>query len=484
MINKIKAFLFENKGVHHTVVKNTVWLFLGEIVGRLLKLVLVIYAARLLGTSQWGVFSYVLGLASLFGIFSDFGLGNLLTREMAKGGVDKLKYLSTIFVIKLVLTFTSVLLLILIAPNISKISELKSLVPIMSLILIFDSIREFGFGLSRAYEKMEIEAFVKIIINSFISLVGLYVIFNLSSVKNVLCVYAIGSGIGTLVLFYILRKNLKNIFSNFSKELIKPILDFTWPFAILIFFNAIMTNTDILMLGWLSTPQNIGFYSVAQKLTQFLYIIPSLISIALFPTFSKMVQNGSEKFEIMFTKIIRLLLLFGFPVVIGGAMLSKSIILLVFGNEYIDASMVLSIMFFMILVNFPTVIVDNAILAHNQQKRFLKYTLGAVILNVILCYVLIPMYGPAGAATATLASSFLGMGMVFTQFRKANNFKSQFNLGKIIISTAIMTLTIFGLSHTQISLIPTVAISIAIYALSIYILKDQTVHEIMPNKVA
>ncbi|HCX45466.1 TPA: flippase, partial [Patescibacteria group bacterium] len=46
------------------IVKNTLWLTGGEVTGRLIRAVLVVYAARTLGASDWGTFSYVLSLAA------------------------------------------------------------------------------------------------------------------------------------------------------------------------------------------------------------------------------------------------------------------------------------------------------------------------------------------------------------------------------------------------------------------------------------
>ncbi len=480
MFRRLKNLILNNKNLKHTVVKNTMWLFLGEIAGRLLKMALVIYAARILGAGDWGVFSYVLGLAGLFGIFSDFGLSNLLTRELAKNGPDRSQYLSTIFILKLILTFTSVCILLIVAPYVSKMPGINNLLLLMAIMLVFDSMRDFGFGLNRAYEKMGREALVKIIMNGSIAIAGIFIVFSLPSVKNVFIIYTIGSVLGCLTTFYIIRQYLHGLFSGFSKKLLKPIFDFAWPFAILIFFNTIMTNTDILMLGWLSTPESIGLYSVAQKLTQFLYLVPALISVAVFPMFSKLVEAGDERFELIFTKIIRLLLLFGFPIVIGGALLSKNILILIFGGEYAGAATTLSIMLFLVLINFPKIIMDNAILAHDQQKRFLKYTLLAVVLNVVLNYFLIPIYGSTGAAISTLISSLLGMGIVFMQFRKANNFKASFKLGKILTATAIMATVIIGLKYVNINAVYTAIIAMILYVVALYILKDKTIQEALP----
>ncbi|MDI6734266.1 MAG: oligosaccharide flippase family protein, partial [Patescibacteria group bacterium] len=95
MIKIIKDFLFKNKSEKQTVIKNSFWLAFGNIAGRLIRAVLIIYAARILGTEGYGIFSYALGLAAFFTIFSDIGLSSLLTRESIKKPEKIAEYFST-----------------------------------------------------------------------------------------------------------------------------------------------------------------------------------------------------------------------------------------------------------------------------------------------------------------------------------------------------------------------------------------------------
>ena len=55
-IDKLKKFLFANQTPDQTIAKNTIWLVVGKIGTRLLRTILVIYAARILGAANWGVF--------------------------------------------------------------------------------------------------------------------------------------------------------------------------------------------------------------------------------------------------------------------------------------------------------------------------------------------------------------------------------------------------------------------------------------------
>src|SRR3989344_2935660 len=116
MLERITRFLFENQTTKQTVVKNTFWLFFGQILGRLFRAALVIAAARILGPTSWGAFSYVVGLIAFLQIFADLGLNAIVTRESAKDPSQSRRYFATAFFIKIVLLGLSSAFLMIGAP--------------------------------------------------------------------------------------------------------------------------------------------------------------------------------------------------------------------------------------------------------------------------------------------------------------------------------------------------------------------------------
>src|SRR3989338_11289201 len=125
---ELKAFLLTNQGVKQTVTKNTFWLSFGEIAGRVLRLFIVVYAARVLGAAGWGAFSYLTSLAAILTVFSDVGLSSVVIREGTKRPDLKEKYFSTAFLFKFILTVLSFLVIVFLAPHIPNIQVSRALV--------------------------------------------------------------------------------------------------------------------------------------------------------------------------------------------------------------------------------------------------------------------------------------------------------------------------------------------------------------------
>ncbi|MCL5004598.1 MAG: oligosaccharide flippase family protein [Patescibacteria group bacterium] len=478
MIKKIKSFLFENKTTRQTIAKNTFWLFFGEISSRLLRMIIIIYAARVLGADGWGIFSYAITLAAFLRSFSDVGISAILTRESSKNPEMRSRYLSTSLFIKLFLIAISIFLIIFISPSLTKIEQVKPLLPIVALILFFDGMREFGFSLNRSLEKMENEALIKTITNFLIVSLGLVFLIYSKTVKSLAFSYTIGSGIGFLLTIWILRSHFKNLFSNFSKKLMWPIFSAAWPFALMGVLGGIMINTDTLMLGWWRTTEEIGFYSVVQRIIQALYLVPVLFSSSVFPSFSRLANKENEKFRSLLEKSIKLVLLVGIPIILGGIILAGGIITTMFGKEYLPATATFQILLLTILLEFPVIIIGNAVFAYNEQKKFIGFLLIGAIGNVIFNSLLIPRYGIAGSAVATVVAQLLSTGFIWLKMKKINYFTVFPHLLRVFAATIMMGLFVWIIKILGVNIFVNITLSSLIYFGLLYILKEPLLNEL------
>lgn len=478
MIRKIKTFLFENQALRQTIAKNTFWLFSGEIVGRIFRAAIVIYAARVLGAENWGVFSYAISLAAFFTVFSDIGLNAVLTREISKNPNLRQQYFSTAFFIKLILLAISVLAIILIAPFFTKIEIAKTLLPLVALIIIFDGLREFGMALNRALEKMEKEAAIKVFTNLSIAVLGIIFLIFSSTAKSLAFSYALGAALGLLLTIWVLWPYFKNLLTYFSKNLLRPIFSAAWPFALLGILGAVMINTDIIMLNLWRTAGEIGLYSANQRIIQFFYIIPALFSAAIFPNLARLANTDNKKFRELLEKSITASLFIGIPLVFGGLILAEDIINILFGNQYLPAIPAFKLLLFTILIIFPSYFIGNAVFAYNQQKNFIIFSGLGAFSNVALNYLLIPSFGIIGAAIATIGALSLTTFFLWLKMKKINYFTVLPRLKKILLAAILMALLTLALKHFDVNFFVNLLASVILYFGLLIIWKEKILEEI------
>lgn len=432
MFRRLQAWLFENHTLSQTIAKNTFWLFSGQMIGRLFRAAIVIYAARVLGAASWGAFSYAIGVAAFLTIFSDIGINALLTKEAARHPELKHKYLATAFFIKLALLAVFVTGVIIAFPHLTKIPEAAALLPIIIFVFAFDTLRDLGSALSRALEKMEIESIITIVTNFLIVVLGFLFLAVSPTSHSLALAYALGSGLGLVSIIIVLSDYFSNLRRNFTASLIKPILTTAWPFALLGIMGAIMLNTDIIMLGWMRSAEEIGYYSAAQKIVYLLYILPGLFASSIFPALSRFAQSAPEKARALLERSVALSLIAALPVALVGVIFGAPIITLLFGAAYTPAIITFQILMATILIVYPSTLIGNAVFAYDKQKTFV-YIVGIAILgNVGFNLLLIPAYGIEGSAVATVLTQLITNIIIWSKMKKVNGFKILPQIGRYL----------------------------------------------------
>lgn len=477
MLKKIKTFLFENQKQKQTIAKNAFWLFFGQIGGRMLRAILIIFAARVLGPESWGAFSYATTLAVLLLLFSDIGVSAIVTRESARNPELKYQYFSTAFFLKIGFLLICGAILIFGGSFITRIPEARSLLPLIAVLLIFDNLRNFGFAVSRATEKMQWEAINEIITNFFIIIAGFYLLIIAPNSVNLTFAYIIGAGAGMILTVILLKDYFKNIFTHFRYRLIRPIINSSLPFALASFLGAIMINTDLIMLGWLRPPAEVGFYSAAQKPIQVLYTLASLFATSLFPTLAKFCGE-KEKTKNLLEKSVSSALFIALPIAASGFILSKPLIILLFGTEYAPASVAFQTLILTIPIIFSSVIVSNALLAHNQQKKFIWFAALGAIGNIIFNFLLIPTLGIFGCSLSTLITQIIANSFIWKKIKEVINFSIISRILKIIAASVLAAVAAWIFNYLNMPALANLALITLIYLSFLTALKEKLLKEI------
>jgi len=391
-------------------------------IGRLLRAAIVIYAARVLGAAGWGAFSYALGIAAFLTIFSDIGINALITKQTARDPALKDQYISTAFFTKLGLVSIFVLAVAAFFPYLTKIEEAAAIMPILIFVFIFDTLRDLGSALSRAMEQMQIEALINIFTNLAIVILG-FILLSVSKTSASLALsYAAGSGLGLIAIFFALRLRFKTLIKNFNKSLVKEILITAWPFGLMGLMGAIMLNTDIIMLGWLRSPTEVGYYSAAQKIIYLLYVLPTLIATSIFPIMARMAKINPNFIKIILEKTVMIMLVVAIPLAALGILFAPTIIQLFFGTEYLPAILTFQILMATIIIVYPSSLISNAIFAYDRQKSFIVFVAIAAIGNIVFNFLFIPLYGIEGAAISTILVQLITNSLIWAKMKKINGF--------------------------------------------------------------
>jgi len=480
-LDKIKSFFFKNTSARQTVAKNAFWLTTSNVFGRIIKAALIIYAARVLGASGYGIFSYAVSLAAFFSIFSDIGISGIVTREAAKEKGVLEKYFSAGLTIKLFLTSASAVLVIFVAPLFTNIKEAVALLPLTAILIAADGLRDFCFSITRAWEKMELEGTINIATNIAITVIGLLVLIVHPTPKALLLGYTLGSAIGLVSSVWILRKTIAGFRPSFDFGFIKTLFKDAWPFALMGLLGTIMVNTDALAIGYFRGAFDLGLYSAAQRPVLLLYLLPAVLSTSLFPGFARLAKDNN-RFRNVFETSMSLAFLASLPIFAGGLILAKGIILLLYGAEYAGAAATFAVLLLTVVLVFPQTLITNAIFAYNRQKSFALIVALGAIGNLVLDIIFIPRFGIIGSATGTLITQAVITAMMWRAMKKINDFHVWPRLKKIALATFVMSAVAIFLTFSGVNVLANIILCAAVYAIVLIKLRESLIQVVAPKK--
>ena len=181
----------------------------------------------------------------------------------------------------------------------------------------------------------------------------------------------------------------------------KAILKRSGPMAMSATAYILMQSVDIILLSKFTNFEMVAFYSVAIKLTTMISIVLASVNAVQAPQVAEFFSSGDfVKLSAIIKKSTRLIFFLTFPAIILLTLLSSTILEL-FGANYIIAQNALYILVIGQSVNALCGSVGVYMNMTGKQNVFQKILISALVLNVVLNWILIPIYGINGAAFAT-----------------------------------------------------------------------------------
>jgi len=413
IISNPQDFFFKNLGVKQTIAKNTFWLAVAEVVTRFLKLFLIIYVARILGVTEYGKFTFALAFVSLFAVFADLGVSSIITREFAREK-EKEREFPALLSLKLALGIGSLILICIGSFFITLDPIIRGIIWILGIYSIINGFSGIICAFFRARQKMEYEAWAKIVQALAITGTGFFILFNFPSVKNLSFTYLFAALIALIFILCFFHFKIYHLKLAFNKTVWKNYLVMSWPLALAGVFGAIYSQTDSVMMGYWGQIIQTGWYNAAYKIMGVALLPAGLISASFYPVLSKFFKESKEKLQNAWNYHMKTMIFLAMPLVIGGIALAPRIIDFIYDPRYdpsILAFQILMIAGGIIILTSPF---GQALIISNQQKKLFWITLSGAVLNIILNLILIPEYSLYGAAFTTLVTVLL---IFFLSFR-------------------------------------------------------------------
>jgi O-antigen/teichoic acid export membrane protein len=186
-------------------------------------------------------------------------------------------------------------------------------------------------------------------------------------------------------------------------NLLRELWSFSWPLALSSSLFIIMGNFDIFMISYFMEARSVGLYRAIRPLRQITTFAVVSFSFIFLPLASEFfVENRIDELSHIYQVSTKWITALSLPPVLLVTAFSEDVIRVLFQSSYVPAASALTILigglFFRSLVG-P----DGDVLKSINETRTILYSAAAaVVVNIVLNIFLIPRYGIAGAAFATV----------------------------------------------------------------------------------
>lgn len=458
------------------------------IVNTIVGLVYTPYMLRIMGQSEYGLYSLVASVISYLTIL-DLGMGNAIVRYTAKFRAEgkteeQYEMFGMFFVLYLIIGVITIgagmglyLNVDAMFGNTMTAVELDK-ARIMMLILIFNMAFTFPmsiFGsIMTAYERFvfpRVINIIRVVLNTLIMIILLKMGYRAIAMVIVHTIF----NVLTLVINYFYctkRLRIKMYFRKFKWAFLKEVAIYSFWILLNVLMDKIYWSTGQFVLGAVSGTVAVSVFAVAIQLESMYMQFSAAISSVFLPKVTAMVTKDSNDKDLsdLFIRTGRIQYIVMSFILSGFIVFGDSFIRLWAGPEYSDSFIITLLFFVALLIPLIQNLGITILQAKNQMKfRSLLY-IGIAVVALVMEIVLSKRFGSIGCAVAISGALVLGQGVIMNIYysRVQHIDISRFWLEILkmsIVPACVVAASVFLLKHFEMSSWASLILGMSIFAL-------------------
>jgi len=390
----------------NTTLSNALWLVFGRLVQSVLTFLVGILTARYLGPSDYGLIHYAAGFTGFFATFCTLGLPSILVRELTDAPEEEGKILGTALGIQSISSVCSMILILCLVWGLEGSDpSVLTVVGISSVAMVLRSL-DCLHCYFQARHRSRITAVV------LLSAHGAAMLYKAA-------LLVLGKGVAWFAFGAVLEQTVVNGLLlgaygrtggrrlGFSREMARRLLSRSRFFILPGLMVAVYAQTDRIMLTRLLGETATGHYSAAVSLCgSWCFLLSALID-ATYPEITEAHRQDLRLFDRRNRQLYVAVLYLSGAVALGTQLLAEPLVRLIYGEAFLPAARPLRILSWYTGFSYLGVARNAWVVCREAQKDLVWVYAMAAAGNVALNLLLIPRWGPSGAAAASLAAQVI-----------------------------------------------------------------------------
>ena len=369
---------------------------------------LAIFAIRTFSVEEYGHFAIALALIGIFGVLSETGISTVALRLMSTDHLGEANYLGLSLTSELVTSLVVAPLMLPVGLLLGYPSEVIALLGIGTIYLFFQGFLAALDATFRARRVLVLPALFLALQAVVTGGAGAALISSGAGPPGLVTAMGLGYAAAAVAAFVLVRSRLRiPIVLTGTVRKVPSFLRTALPIAATGGITIVYERLDLLMVSKLDSTSAAAIYGVVLTALAISAIVPGVIAPAFFPLLAAGLKDAPEQARESFFLLWRVFLLLSVPVALFLVFGSDDLVTTVLGDRYESAGTPLAIFGGCIVLGFLNYLLWYALLAAYRERRRLLILVASLAVNVGLNVLLIPPYGPTGAAIALVVSDFL-----------------------------------------------------------------------------
>ncbi len=397
----------------------------GRVANMILGVVALVLLTRYLGPQEYGSYVLVMSFGAMVQLAADLGLYLTLSSQIAQEPRQAPQVINNIVSLRawlLLGSFIASLVLVWLVPSLRSVGWVY---PIMFLGLAAQSISQLFMAIFQYYQTVW-RATMGDLLGRIVQVVSIYVLGHyLITVKGMASTFMISAAVALLIHYCLLPSAARRavVYDGGGRNINwlswKNILLISWPLGVMLVLNAIYFRVDMVILSIFRPGAELGWYGAAYRVIESILFFPAMLGGLLLPRISeawakKQWQRASqfiaEGFIVLFPMALLLVVLL--------VMFGDTIILVIAGNNYLEAAPLLSVLGLALAIMFVGNLFGFALVAMHRQMFLLKLYACLVGFNLIANLLFVPSYGALAAAWITVATEAISVAAAAWSLRR------------------------------------------------------------------
>ncbi len=369
-----------------------------------------------LGPRDYGTFALIITYVTLFTMVADLGITAMTSIELGKQKTDRSSVLSSALSFRIAMALLLIPLIqgsaLILYPH--ETALFRVALAVMSFDVLFATLQVTLATAFIARVRGDRIAVLNVI-NRALYVFGIVVVaIKRGTYFDYICAY-VGADLISALMYAVAVK--RSILLRWSANLGQwwQMARVALPLGAIQIIGSIYLSVASVMVSLICTREELGLYSLAFNAVVVVLTVPIFLMQALIPS---LVEATKEDAQRLVSGACYLAYCIGALLALCGVVLRQDAVLALGGPKFILAATPFAILFLTVPLTSLQTVFGYASISLDQYRPLLRLGICALALNVAVNAILIPKFGPSGAATALVISESVSVVATYLMFRR------------------------------------------------------------------